>query len=521
MELLLRPAVLAPTVLLSAYIIYQLFLKPSNLPRLPILNAKEGDWFPLWQAMWRNTRDFKAAVILAQEQHPDEACIVPLAGTGNMILLPRSHIQFVIDQPSSVLSMHDQAIENLQTDFTVTDPGLVRNPLHNKVITTKLTSQIGNLVPDLADETTWGLPQVWGADTKEFREVCVYDTLRRVIGLVTNRVFVGLPYCRDPVLLEAGMAYAQLVPLTSTLLRLFPRPARPLLAQLLTLPIRRNTKVFFKLLRPEIERRLKAYDARRADPEGKGLEPEPNDFLQWSLHQAKESGDPHMWHPDTLAGRVLLLNFASIHTSSFAITNAVLDLVSSKKEHIDELREEISTVLAEHGGRWDKRALAQMEKLDSVMRESQRVNSFVTVGLGRLVTADAGVTTPDGVHIPRGCMTVVPGYTLHMSGDVYEDPKEFRPFRFSEKRADSSTEYLARARQQWATTTNEYVAFGHGKYACPGRFFAAAELKLMLAHIIMEYDFEMQQSRPPNVWYAISRVPPMKATIRVKRREKS
>jgi len=43
----------------------------------------------------------------------------------------------------------------------------------------------------------------------------------------------------------------------------------------------------------------------------------------------------------------------------------------------------------------------------------------------------------------------------------------------------------------------------------------------MLAHIIMEYDFEMQQSRPPNVWYAISRVPPMKATIRVKRREKS
>jgi len=521
MELLLRPAVLAPAVALAAYVVYHVFFKPSNLPRLPILNAKEGDWFPLWQAMWRNTRDFKAATILAHEQYPDEACLVPLAGTGNMILLPASQIQFVIDQPDSVLSMHQQAVDQLQTDYTVTDPGLIHNPLHTKLITTKLTSQIGNLVPDLADEAAWSLAQAWGTDTHDFRDVGVYDTMRRVIGLVTNRVFVGLPFCRDPVLLEAGMAYAQLVPMTSAFLRLFPRAVRPVVAPFTTLPIHRNTRTFFKLLRPEIERRLRAYDARRADPENKGLEPEPNDFLQWSLHQAKEAGDPYLWEPDTLAGRVLLLNFASIHTSSFAITNVLFDLVSSKPEHLDELRAEISTVLAEHGGAWDKRALAKMEKLDSVMRESQRVNSFVTVGLGRLVTAREGLTTPDGVHLPHGSRAFVPGYALHRNEKLYDGADEFRPFRFAEKRADRSAEFLTRARQQWATTANDYLAFGHGKYACPGRFFAAAELKLLLAHIVMAYDFEMQPSRPPNVWYAISRVPPMKATIRVRRREKS
>lgn len=36
-----------------------------------------------------------------------------------------------------------------------------------------------------------------------------------------------------------------------------------------------------------------------------------------------------------LAGRILLMNFASIHTSSFAITNAVFDIVSSNPAHSD------------------------------------------------------------------------------------------------------------------------------------------------------------------------------------------
>ncbi|KAH6985457.1 cytochrome P450 [Ilyonectria destructans] len=519
-EILLRPAILAPAVMLVAYLVYQIFIKPSGLPDLPILNAKEGDWFPLWQATWRNTRDFKAATLLAYEKYRDQACIVPLAGSGNMILLPASQTQFVIDQPYSVLSMHDKTIETLQTDYTIMEPSLIRNPLHNKIIVTTLTSQIGNLAPALAEETAWGLKHYWGTDTKEYREVCVYGTMRRIIGIVTNRIFVSLPTSRDPALLDAGMAYAQDVPVSSELLRLFPKPIRPLLSLAIMIPNRIHTNAFVKILRPLIEQRLKKYDERQADPDKKALKPEPNDFLQWSIKQAKESGNPSLWDPKTLAGRVLLLNFASIHTSSFAITGAILDLVSSKKEYIDELREEISSVLAEHGGQWNKRALAKMEKLDSAMRESQRVNSFVTVGLGRLVVAEKGLTTPDGVHIRKGLVTYVPGYAVHQDPKIYPEPEKYKPFRFSEKRADENTEYVKRARQQWATTSNDYLAFGHGKDACPGRFFAAAELKLMLAHLVMHYDFEMQETRPRNTWFALNRVPPMKATVRIRRREK-
>lgn len=33
--------------------------------------------------------------------------------------------------------------------------------------------------------------------------------------------------------------------------------------------------------------------------------------------------------------------------------------------------------------------------------------------------------------------------------------------------------------------------FGYGRHACPGRFFAANEIKLILARILVDYDIRM------------------------------
>ena len=518
-EALLRPAVLVPVVAFVGFIIHQLFFIGPRLPKLPIVGAKEGDWFPFSQAKWRNTFDFKKAVTLADEKYRDQAVLLPLAGTPNMVLLPRSETQFVSDQPDSVLDIHTQAMETLQTDYTSTDPLLVRNPVHHKLITTTLTSQIGNLVPDVAEETAWGFQKHLG-DSPEYHEICVYDAMRKIVGCVTNRVFVGKPSCRHPDLLEVAMAYAQDVPLASQILRTFWKPLRPLVAPILTLPIRFRTRRFEKIIVPEIEKRLATYDARERDPEKykESHEPERNDFLQWTIQQAKASGDPYLWKPTTLAGRILLLNFAAIHTSSFSITNAILDLAASKQEYIDELRAEIEGVLAEHGGEWNKRALAKMQKLDSVFRESARLNSFVTVGIGRAVVAKDGITTPSGVKIPYGATVVVPSYPVFHDNDVYPDAEAFKPFRFAEQRSDESVDYVKRAAKAFATTSTDYLAFGHGRGACPGRFFAANELKLILAHLVLNYDIEIQGSRPRNAWYGLNRVPPLQATVRVKKR---
>ncbi|KAI0021893.1 cytochrome P450 [Xylariomycetidae sp. FL0641] len=520
-DALSRPAVLAPALLLAGYVLYQL-LRPSKLPPgLPILGAKPGEWFPLWRARWRNFKGFKTATQVAYQQHRSGACILPVAGCNDIVLLPASELQWLVDQPDSSIAIQEQINDSLQLDYTVMDPKLSQHPTHVSLISAQLTRETGNLVPDLLDEIAHAVDEFWGA-SPEWRPICVYDAMRHIIGRATNRVFVGLPLCRDPALLDMGMAFAQDVPLASTVLRFVWRPLRPLVAPLVTLPNRLHTRKFFGIVRPEIERRLRAAE----DPEKKGLDKEPNDFLQWALNQAKASGDPYMYHPDTLAGRVLLLNFASIHTSSFAITHALLDLAgSASAADLEALRAEITGALAaQPGGMWNKRALAAMPKLDSVFRESQRLNSFVTVATMRMVSAPDGVTTPSGVKLPRGASVGAQSYPVFHDGDLYPDPETFRPFRFAERReqlgADGEkSSYVQSARQAFATTSPDYAAFGHGRHACPGRFFAAAELKLMLAYLVLHYDIDVRPgTRPRNTWFGINRVPPMTAEIRVRRR---
>ena len=515
-----RPAVLATALIVVAYVFYQLF-RPSKLPKIPIVGAKPGEFFPLLRARWRNFMDPKAATETAYNQYSDRACILPIAGALTFVHLPHNELQWLIDRPDTDLDVRAQIVESLQLNRTLMDPDLAHKPAHISVISGRLTREIGNLVPDLMDEIQYSIDSLWGTDGGKHNTICVFDSMSRTIGQATNRVFVGLPLCRNSALLASAMAFSLDVPTASTLLHMVWQPLRPLLTPLITLPNRIHTNRFFGLVRPEIRRRLKDYDTRRTDSSIKDVEKVPHDFLQWSLDQAMSSDDPYYGKVDTLAGRILLNNFTSIHTSSFAITHAILDLVSSKQEYIDELRDEITSVMVEHGGQWNKGALAAMPKLDSVMRESARLNSFVVTATNRKVVNPKGITTPSGTELPPGTMVCGPSFPVFHDPVIYPEPYTFKPFRFAENRAaleEKGESLVQRARQGLITTSPDFVAFGHGRHACVGRFFAANLLKLILAYTILNYDFEMQDKRPDNVWFGTNRMPPMKATVSVKRR---
>ncbi|KAG9251502.1 cytochrome P450 [Emericellopsis atlantica] len=518
MEAVSRPAIAGPLLLIVAWAVYQLFFKPSALPDLPIVGARPGDWSPMWQARLRNFKDMKAALNSSYAQYQNQATILPLLDSGNIVLLPQSDTKFLADQPDNVLNMHDQAQDSLQTDYTTMDPSLTHDPIHTNIIVGTLTKEIANLVPGLAEEIAYCFDRHLGADP-EFKEIGVYDSMQHVLSGVTNRALVGFPLCREQKVLDMGIAFAQDIPLSSMLMRCFPGFAKPLVAPLITLPNRIHTRKFEKLLAPEIETRLQQCGLRQGvQASEKSDVPRRNDFLQWSIEQAKAIGNPKNWRVSALAQRVLLLNFAAIHTSTFAMTHVLLDLASAPPEIIEELREEAANMLKEHDGQWSKRGLAQLEKLDSAMRESQRKNSFVGLGLMRKVVAQDGVTFPSGVHVRQGNSVCVPAYSVLQDSAVYTDPKTYKPFRFYEARVSETEGYVKRARNAFPTASPDFLGWGLGRNACPGRFFASNEIKMMLAYLLLHYDIEHQESRPRNVWFGMNRIPPMKATLRMRKR---
>jgi cytochrome P450 len=106
-----------------------------------------------------------------------------------------------------------------------------------------------------------------------------------------------------------------------------------------------------------------------------------------------------------------------------------------------------------------------------------------TVPVSRV--AEVPLILSDGTKIPRGATLGVP--TLSMTDPkIYSNPLNFDGHRFLKlsQQSGSVTKY------SFVGTSNEHIFWGHGRHACPGRFFAANEIKILLVHLLQRYEFK-------------------------------
>lgn len=100
--------------------------------------------------------------------------------------------------------------------------------------------------------------------------------------------------------------------------------------------------------------------------------------------------------------------------------------------------------------------------------------------------ATADVKLEDGIVVPKGGVVVVDSANLH-NPELYENPHKYNMYRFADMRKQPGAENKA----QLVSLAPEHLPFGYGKYACPGRFFAANEVKMALCHMLLKYDWEL------------------------------
>lgn len=100
------------------------------------------------------------------------------------------------------------------------------------------------------------------------------------------------------------------------------------------------------------------------------------------------------------------------------------------------------------------------------------------------------VKLSDGTVIPKGSHVVVYN-DGSMNPQIFEDPQKFDPYRFLNMRKEPGKENLS----QFVSTTPNHLGFGHGVHACPGRFFASNEIKIILAHLVMNYDWKFAEGQ--------------------------
>jgi ent-kaurene oxidase len=125
----------------------------------------------------------------------------------------------------------------------------------------------------------------------------------------------------------------------------------------------------------------------------------------------------------------------------------------------------------------------------------------------------------NGTKLPAGTHLAVASDAISHDPDCLPgggDPEVFDPFRYARLREDEANVN----RYQFATTDETSLHFGHGVFACPGRFFASNEIKLILSHMLMMYDFKFSegQSRPKNLCYEEACYPDPSVSVLMRRR---
>ncbi|KAG5720345.1 Ent-kaurene oxidase, partial [Termitomyces sp. T112] len=256
-------------------------------------------------------------------------------------------------------------------------------------------------------------------------------------------------------------------------------------------------------LRPIFEERLEKEAEYGRDWPGR-----PNDAFSWLLDTAE--GKQRTIRDLTM--RILVINFAAIHTTSMAFTQILFDLAANPA-FVPGLREEVERVIREEG--LSKISFHKMVKLDSFIKESQRLGGNGAVVMQRKVLKD--FTFSDGTVVPKGNDIAVANFAMHHDEENYPDPLVFDGFRFSKMREKQSEGF---SKHQMVALTHEYIVFGHGKHACPGRFFAVNELKALLAYTLLNYDvsFKDNSPRPADRWFNLSLQPDPKVSVMFRKR---
>ncbi|KAL8286075.1 hypothetical protein RB600_010181 [Gaeumannomyces tritici] len=470
METILR----APTPLLAVAALLCAWLFPHirrrrSLAKLPLYGAELGGYTQR-EAAFRK----RGIEIYCDSYRKFKDTVYRLTTSdGEKIMIPRAFLPELRNLPDHEIDNIRPLERSLESRYT----GIMRRKHSHflpQVIRADLTRNLARINPALCLEAERTIAEVF-PPTDGWTCYGIESKLAEVVATVSGHVFMGPERCRDPEYLYPAVHYTKHVMTAVRALKMWPSWLRPL-ASLFMPELRRaeaHRARFKRFLAPIV------HDRRQRMARG---ETGPDDMLHWILARPESQG----MSDDDMALIQLGLSMAAIHTTTRAVTHVLFDLVAHP-DVIPALRNEIRA--ASENGVMTTKALFQMKLLDSVLKESQRANP---TGFGRF---SRRVLKPlvlsDGTEIPAGTTIEVAHGSMAMDPAIFPNPEKFDAYRFYRLRAAKSAE-----QHQFVSVTSTGMGFGYGRHACPGRFFAANEIKLILARLLLDYDISMPEGLP-------------------------
>ncbi|KAK0494674.1 cytochrome P450 [Armillaria luteobubalina] len=472
------------TFLLCSLGIATAFLLLRGLKAIPTVGS--SGFLSSWKDSFKAVFHFRDLIDEGYRRHYGGVFKIPLPDKWMIIVTGDEKMNDIRKASNEQLSFADASVDIFQMDYTISHR-LSADPYEIDVVRGPLTRNIVGCFADVQDEIKEAFNDYIPMNN-DWADIPAYRTALKIVSRASNRVFVGLPLCRDREYLDLNINFTVNVSAYAHFLNLFPSFLKPVLGSVFT-PRRNATVKMEKFLGETIRERLRQDDLHGKDWPGK-----PNDLISWLIDATKGDGERRTVRDLVL--RVLVLNFAAIHTTSITFTTALYAL-AAHPEYVQTLRDEVEAAITEEG--WTKATMGKLSRLDSFIKEAQRrYGTINVVSMARFVRKD--FVFSDGTVVPAGNHIAVAAESIHMDKEKYDDPLEFKPWRFHDMRKEDGES----DRHQMISLDFDYVVFGNGRPACPGRFFAVNELKILMSHVLVNFDVKMDRV-PEAGWFLSDR----------------
>ncbi|KAL0943836.1 cytochrome P450 [Colletotrichum truncatum] len=489
--------ILLPLSILFEWLLNAYRSRPRPLPGFPLVEP-DGDNSRSGRTFSKHARQL---LLKGVQQYPERPFQV-MTSNGPRIVLPNKFADEIKERPEleffNNFGLPYRGFEAHKDSFEGKDGILPRT------VRTKLTQRLGLITGDMAEEASEALQEVFG-DDPEWHVSAIKSDVQDIAARISSRVFLGRELARNGEWLHIAKAHTFQIYRAVLQINQIPKPLRWPLQWFLTnlKALRQQVRDAERVIAPETQKRAQMMEEAKLSGE-KG--PKSMDALSWIL----EVGEGKKFNP---AHVQLALSIVSINTAGEVMAQAVMDLCQYP-DLVTDLRDEIIRVVKENG--WQKSTFYQLKLMDSFLMESQRVHALNWYRMKQHVRRT--VTLSDGTVLPAGATVSVAANT---SADpaYFPEPEKFIPDRFLKRREEPGQE----SNWQFVSLHPSLMTFGYGQHACPGRFFAAAEIKTFLCFLILRYDlrFLKGEGRPKdgNIEGVVYVLPTAKIEMRRRKEE--
>ncbi|PLB50867.1 cytochrome P450 [Aspergillus steynii IBT 23096] len=435
-------------------------------------------------------------------------CRIPDKSFGTMIVLPNCHMRWMLSQPQSALDTREAIVDIVQARWTVGHERYFTDEWHPGLLRRSTRSFMETEIPNFQEELELSLSSILGKDETNWKEVNLAKAVKLILIRSTSRYIVGSPLCGDDKFIKWTLIFMEVITPVGEILRPMPQIFVQIIGRVLAIPRSMVIGKLKGLLQSTYDERLNGLKNGQKPEDG------PKDFLQHLMRQLYEAKSPDLNLHFVTTHIVIFLMAASVQL--YMLTpHIIFDMLASDHEYgtMSQVQEELNENFGpakKNEPRWTRNDASKLIKLDSILRESLRLNPLLSNSMSRKVMV-SGLQTPDGYTLPKGSTVALLARTVQKDPDIYPEPEKFVPFRFAGPDG-----------KRLGVTSSEFLAFGHAQYGCPGRFLVAVELKMLLAYLFRHYEVELPAEydgkRPPAMWITDMKIPPQNGKIRLRKK---